>query len=213
MSEEEPVRLSPEATPDARRRVLDAAAEAFMASGFANATIDEIARDVGATKGLVYYHFRSKFDIFLTVYEESMHRVRERVEPHTKGQGNGRERLIAMSIAHELNLMEDFAYHHVVHQAVRGEMSTALKPRQRDALAVLNQLRRDYEQMFRVVVAEGVEDGSLRKVDVPLATRTLLSNLNAVDLWYHPNPDQPADELHDLACRIVDLLIGGIAVR
>ena len=61
---------SPEEASDARSRILDAAAEAFMASGFANATIDDIAREVGATKGLVYYHFRSKFDIFLAVYEE-----------------------------------------------------------------------------------------------------------------------------------------------
>ncbi|WP_229796251.1 helix-turn-helix domain-containing protein, partial [Saccharothrix coeruleofusca] len=60
---------SPELEPDARSRILDAAAEAFMAHGFANATIDDIAREVGATKGLVYYHFRSKFDIFLAVYE------------------------------------------------------------------------------------------------------------------------------------------------
>ena len=137
---------SPATASGTRSGILDAAAEAFMRSGFANATIDEIARDVGATKGLIYYHFRSKFDIFLTVYEESMHRVRERVEPHTRGDGSGRERLIAMSIAHELNLMEDFAYHHVVHQAVRGEMSTALKARQRDALLALNKLRSDYER-------------------------------------------------------------------
>ena len=73
---------SPAAMTDARSRILDAAAEAFMRSGFAGTTIDDIARDVSATKGLVYYHFRSKFDIFLAVYGEGMRRVRERVEPH-----------------------------------------------------------------------------------------------------------------------------------
>jgi AcrR family transcriptional regulator len=46
---------------------------------------------VGATKGLVYYHFRSKFDIFLAVYGEGMRRVRERVEPYAEGAGTGRE--------------------------------------------------------------------------------------------------------------------------
>jgi AcrR family transcriptional regulator len=205
------VSANPESVPEARGRILDAAAEAFMACGFGNATIDDIARDVGATKGLVYYHFRSKFDIFLAVYEEAMRRVRKRVEPHATGVGTGRDRLVAMSTAHEVNLMEDLAYHHVVHQAVRGEMSIALKPRQRDALLALNQLRRDYEQLFRGVVDEGIADGSLRAVDPSLATRTLLSNLNAVDTWYRRIEGQSAEETGDLARRIVDLLVGGLA--
>lgn len=140
-----------------------------------------------------------------------MHRVRKRVEPHATGAGTGRDRLVAMSTAHEVNLMEDLAYHHVVHQAVRGEMSIALKPRQRDALLALNQLRRDYEQLFRGVVDEGIADGSLRAVDPSLATRTLLGNLNAVDTWYRRIEGQSAEETGDLARRIVDLLVGGLA--
>jgi hypothetical protein len=116
-----------------------------------------------------------------------------------------------MSIAHLLNLMEDLAYHHVVHQAVRGEASIALKARQLDALLALNRLRTDYERMLDRVVNDGIDDGSLRRVDSRLATRTLLSNLNAVDMWHRRVEGQTRDELHDLAHRIVDLLIGGLA--
>jgi AcrR family transcriptional regulator len=205
------VSASPEVGTGARERILDAAAEAFMATGFAATTIDDIARAVDATKGLVYYHFRAKFDLFLAVYEEGMRRVRERVEPHADGTGSGRDRLVAMSVAHLLNLMEDLAYHHVVHQAVRGEVASALKVRQRDALQAQNRLRRDYEQLFRRVVCAGIEDGSLRRVDPSLATRTLLSNLNAVDMWFHRIEGQSPAEVHALAVQIVDLLIGGLA--
>jgi AcrR family transcriptional regulator len=206
-----PVNASPAAVTDVRSRILDAAAEAFMRSGFAGTTIDDIARDVNATKGLVYYHFRSKFDIFLAVYGEGMRRVRERVEPHAGGTGTAHDRLVAMSIAHLLNLMESLAYHHVVHQAVRGEPAAALKVRQRDSLQALNGLRSDYEQIFRAVVQEGIEDGSLRPVDPALAARTLLSNLNAVDMWYRRVDGQGPEQLRELAGRIVDLLIGGLA--
>jgi AcrR family transcriptional regulator len=205
------VSASPEVGTDVRARILDAAAEAFMLTGFATTTIDDVARAVGATKGLVYYHFRAKFDLFLAVYEEGMRRVRERVEPHADGAGTGRERLVAMAVAHELNLMTDLAYHHVVHQAVRGEVASGLKVRQRDALQAQNELRHDYERMFRRVVVDGIEDGSLRRVDPSLATRTLLSNLNAVDIWYRRIDDQPPAEVDDLARQIVDLLVGGLA--
>jgi hypothetical protein len=54
-------------------------------------------------------------------------------------------------------------------------------------------------------------DGSLRRVDPSLATRTLLSNLNAVDMWFHRIDGQPPAEVHALAVQIVDLLIGGLA--
>ncbi|WP_326954287.1 TetR/AcrR family transcriptional regulator [Amycolatopsis sp. NBC_01286] len=209
--EDDQVSASPDVEPGARSRILDAAAEAFMATGFANATIDDIARDVGATKGLVYYHFRSKFDIFLAVYEEAMGRVRERIEVLAHGDGTGRDRLVAMSEAHVVNLMQDLAYHHVVHQAVRGQVATALKARQVEALQELNQLRSDYEQLFRKVVEAGLADGSLRAVDASLATRTLLSNLNAVDTWFRRIEGQPAEEIHALARSVVDLLIGGLA--
>lgn len=194
-----------------KERILDAAADAFMSRGFANTTIDDIADEVGATKGLIYYHFRSKFDIFLAVYEEGMRRVRERVEPYAHGPGTGHERLTAMSIAHLENLMIDLGYHHVVHQGVRGQASAALKVRQRDALADLNELRRDYERMFRRVIAEGIADRSLRSIDDALGARTLLSNLNAVDLWYRKIEGQSEEDLRDLARQVVDILIGGIA--
>jgi AcrR family transcriptional regulator len=205
------VSASPAIDADARGRILDAAAEAFMRTGFAATTIDDIARAVGATKGLVYYHFRAKFDLFLAVYEEGMRRVRDRVEPHADGPGSGRERLVAMAVAHELNLMEDLAYHQVVHQAVRGEIAGGLKVRQRDALQAQNELRHDYERMFRRVVDDGIADGSLRRVDPSLATRTLLSNLNAVDVWYRRRADQPPAEVQRLAREVVDLLVGGLA--
>lgn len=201
------------ADPVARGRILDAAAEAFMHRGFGSTTIDDIAARVGATKGLIYYHFRSKFDVFIAVYQEGMKRARERVEPYSHGSGTGHERLAAMSVAHVSNVMEHVAYHHVVHQGVRAQASADLKVRQRDALLSLNELRDDYELMFREVVIRGIEDGSLRSVNATLATRTLLTSLNAVDLWYRRIDGQSEDEVRDLARQVVDLVIGGIAAR
>ncbi len=202
---------SPDIAPDAKGRILDAAADAFMRRGFADTTVDDIAGAVGATKGLIYYHFRTKFDIFLAVYERGMKQVREQVEPYANGPGTGRARLELMSIAHLVNLMKDLEYHHVVHQGVRDQESTALKARQRDALVQLNNLRRDYESLFRRVIGEGVDDGSLRHVDVSLAGRVLLSSLNSVDAWYRKEQGQTDADIRSLAEAIVDLTTSGLA--
>ncbi|MCD2189169.1 TetR/AcrR family transcriptional regulator [Actinomycetospora soli] len=195
---------------DIRARILDASAEAFMRAGYAGTTIDDLAREVGATKGLIYYHFRSKFDVFLAVYAEGMARVRARVEPWSRADGRGAERLAAMARAHLANLMEDLAYHHAIHQGVAGTVSAALRPRQRQDLQELSSLRADYEDMFRAVLQEGLDDGSVRPVDPRLATRTLLCSLNAVDTWFRPQADQPEADVEALAAALVDLVVGGL---
>ncbi|MFF7901786.1 TetR/AcrR family transcriptional regulator [Streptomyces sp. NPDC007920] len=196
---------------NAKRRILDAAAEAFMEQGFGVA-IDDIADSVGATKGLIYYHFRSKFDIFLAAYEHGMRTVRDQVEPLAKATGSGRERLVAMSTQHVMNLMTNLAYHHVVHLGVREQSSTALKPRQRNALDELNLLRAEYEGLFLQVVEDGIADGTLRPVPAKLAARTLLCSLNAVDMWFHRIEGQSPDDLRQLADEVVDLLVGGLVL-
>ncbi len=194
----------------ARTTILDAAADVFQRQGFDRTTIDDIAAGIGATKGRVYYYFRSKFDIYLAVYEEGMRRVREAVEPHSHGPGTGRDRLITMCVAHAENLMLDLRYHNTIHQGVPGHGSSALKQRQRDELDALNSIRDEYELMFRRVVSDGMADASLRPEDPNLVARVLLSSLNATDTWFHPRPGQPAEQVRLLAHRIANLLIGGL---
>ena len=53
-----------------RARVLGAAAEVFARHGFARATIDEIAREAGLSKGSVYWNFASKDELFGALLEE-----------------------------------------------------------------------------------------------------------------------------------------------
>lgn len=196
--------------PDMRSVIIRAAADAFAADGYASTTIDDLADRIGATKGLVYYHFRSKFDIYLAVFEHGMNRLRAEIDEEVSAGGTGLERLQAMSRAHLINLMTHLGHHHAIHQGVRGQMSAALKPRQRQALVELNALRLDYENLFEEVMAEGVADGSVRVASPRMAAKVLLSSLNGVDLWYRHREGQALAETEALADEIVELLIGGL---
>lgn len=205
---------APTQTPEnAKKKILDAAADAFMVGGYNATTIDDIARSVGATKGLIYYHFRSKFDIFLAVYQEAMVRTRAQIEPHARGAGSGFDRLLAMSTEHVLQIMNNLGYHQVVHEGVREQRSAALRPRQREQLAELSRLRTEYEDLFTSVAIEGLQDGSIRRLAPNLLARTLLSSLNAVDMWYRPNPEQSDVELVELATQVTDIVVNGIGTR
>ena len=50
-----------------RSLLLDAAEEVFAEKGFIAATLDDIARVAGYTKGAIYKHFATKEDLFLAV--------------------------------------------------------------------------------------------------------------------------------------------------
>lgn len=53
-----------------RRRLLDGAEAVFAQRGFHGASVEEIAREAGATTGALYANFASKEDLFLALFEE-----------------------------------------------------------------------------------------------------------------------------------------------
>jgi AcrR family transcriptional regulator len=56
---------------------MDAATAIFARSGFDRATVDEIVREAGFSKGAFYVHFESKEDLFWAMLEERIARQQE----------------------------------------------------------------------------------------------------------------------------------------
>ncbi len=69
-----PVRRRREET---RGRLLEAATSVFARSGFDRATVDEIVREAGFSKGAFYVHFESKEDLFWAMLEQRIVRQQE----------------------------------------------------------------------------------------------------------------------------------------
>jgi len=54
-----------------REAILDAAEKVFYERGVARSTLEEVARVAGVTRGAIYWHFRDKLDLFLTLNERA----------------------------------------------------------------------------------------------------------------------------------------------
>lgn len=52
-----------------RKALVEAAAKRFASDGHAGTSLDDVAGDVGTTKGAVYHHFKDKKALFLAAYE------------------------------------------------------------------------------------------------------------------------------------------------
>jgi TetR/AcrR family transcriptional repressor of mexJK operon len=59
---------------DPRTHIVEAAKEVFLAGGFADTTMDEVARVARISKHTLYVHFRDKADLFEAVVVQDMQR-------------------------------------------------------------------------------------------------------------------------------------------
>lgn len=65
---------------ETRARLLEAASEEFLATGYRGATLDAIAARAGFTKGALYWHFPNKQALFLALVADSIAANFERLE-------------------------------------------------------------------------------------------------------------------------------------
>lgn len=62
-----------------RRQIMDGASRAFLAQGFDAASMGEIARQAGVSKGTLYVYFKSKEELFEAIVEEQCRRQAEQI--------------------------------------------------------------------------------------------------------------------------------------
>lgn len=163
-----------------RLQLLDAAARLFRTHGYHATSMRDIASAVGMLPGSIYYHFLSKDELLLTVYEEGVRRIAERVDAAVQAQRQPQQRLQAACIAHLEMLLDQSDYAQVVLRVVPDDTG----PLQRRLVA----LRDQYEMRFKQLVAE-LELPP--QVDRHYFRLLLLGALNWAQTWYRPGADSP----------------------
>jgi len=73
---------------DTRQRILDVALELFAEQGYEKTSLREIAERLGVTKAALYYHFKTKEEILVSLFESLTRPMEELIEwgrrqPHT----------------------------------------------------------------------------------------------------------------------------------
>lgn len=71
-----------------KRAIFESAIKVFSKSGYTGATMDEIVSRAGVAKGSLYYHFRSKEELFIFIIKEGIDLIHEEVDKATKGMDN-----------------------------------------------------------------------------------------------------------------------------
>jgi AcrR family transcriptional regulator len=171
--------------------VLRAAADAFLARGYAGTSIDDIAERLGCTKGRVYHYFRSKGEIYLGIHRVALETSIRTVEPLASADKPAAERIHDMAHAHAELMMSETGFMRLA--GMNAEMHLASEGRTREAaVQEIFALRDQYEALFVHVVKEGCTAGEFRAEPSSILAKALLGSLNWISVWY--NPDAASDQ-------------------
>ena len=189
-----------------RLEILAAATEAFMRLGYARASIDEIADQLGATKGRVYHYYRSKADILMDVHRHVLDLMMTGVRPLVDEGGPPAEVLRAMVHRHAMLVMENLSFTRVA----LPNTTDLLVAEKQDFVREINRARSDYERMFTAVLQRGMDEGVFRQVDAALLAKPLLGSLNWTVIWYSDAKRGAAQSRQDIADIISDYALRGV---
>ena len=161
---------------DRKLEIITIAAQLFKEKGYSAVTMRDIAQAMDIKAASLYNHIQSKQEILV---------------------------LIIIEIAEEFTL--------VMNEIVSSNLSTLKKIerviqlhititlRNSDALACLNndwmhltddqlsyfiKMREDYEQNFRKIIQEGIQNGQLKKSNQDVMVYAILSSLRTMYLWH-----------------------------
>ncbi|MGW7068313.1 TetR/AcrR family transcriptional regulator [Streptomyces sp. NPDC054855] len=189
-----------EVTPDAARRLLVAAVEAFAERGYHATTTRDIAGRAGMSPAALYIHYKTK--------EELLHRI-SRIG-HDKALRLLREAADAPGTAAERlddavrSFVRWHADHHTTARVVQYELD-ALGDEHRTEIVAL---RRQSDAAVRDMINDGVRDGEFDVEDVPGTTLAVLSLCIDVARWFNVAGTRTPDEVGALYADLVLRMVG-----
>jgi len=195
---------------DSRQQIIEAAAQCFMRKGLEKATIDDIADALGATKGRVYHHFRSKNAIYFAVHRQAMQFCFDAVEP-VMAQNIPADRMLEeMATAHACVMMQTLPYQRSIRLGVEIYLRGSTTEAERAVLTELIAQRNDYEGLYRDVMRTGIAQGTLDVPSVEIAGRVMMGALNGLVDWYRVRAEQTQADRDQIARTLAHTVLNGM---
>ena len=79
--------------PERRAQIIDVARKVFGRAGFHRVSMDDVAREAGVTKPILYDHFSSKEELYVALLDADAHALEDRVRNEIANARGNRERI------------------------------------------------------------------------------------------------------------------------
>jgi AcrR family transcriptional regulator len=189
-----------EVTPDAARRLLVAAVEAFAERGYHATTTRDIAGRAGMSPAALYIHYKTKEELLHRISRIGHDKALDIVRGAAQGGGSAAERLTDAV----RSFVRWHAGQHTTARVVQYELE-ALGP---EARAEIVALRRQTDAAVRGIIADGVAAVDFDVPDVPGTTLAVLSLCIDVARWFNVDGPRTPDEVGALYADLVLRMVG-----
>lgn len=185
-----------------RRSILVAAASVFARKGYEAATMVDIAQEMGVSKGILYYQFRSKQDLIVATRLEASGSAADRLQKIIARDGTAVDRMAAALRDLIDTNFDDFARHVILIPTTHGLDA--------EHSAMVREIERRYERLLGDLLRQGIADGTFVEADVRLTTFTLIRAAQSPSIWYRPDGNLSREQV---VAGLTDQLMRSITVR
>lgn len=187
-------------TPTGRKtQIREVAQHLFREKGYAATSMRELAKMVGIEPASLYSHYPSKASILLEICADMAAQFFNAIKSEWVKPCGAEEKLRQMIIAHIEVIWRNMEAATVFFHEWRFL--------EEPDLTEFKAQRKEYENYFRSVMQEGIEDNAFKSVDLSVALPTLFSAMNWTYDWAKKSADQNPETIGN---HIFELFFSGI---
>ncbi|MEV5352753.1 TetR/AcrR family transcriptional regulator [Streptomyces sp. NPDC086081] len=189
-----------EVTPDAARRLLVAAVEAFAERGYHATTTRDIASRAGMSPAALYIHYKTKEELLHRISRIGHEKALEILRTASRREGSPTERLA--------DAVSSFVRWHAGGRTTARVVQYELDSLGPGARAEILALRRQVDAEVRGIIEEGVRSGEFDVIDVHGTTLAVLSLCIDVARWFNVGGPRTPEEVGALYADLVLRMVG-----
>jgi TetR/AcrR family transcriptional regulator, cholesterol catabolism regulator len=168
-------------------KIVNAAAKIFREKGYKEATLEDIANEVGMLKGSLYYYIEKKDDLLYAVVERPLSEMTENLKVIVNSADSPSIKLEKALKSHILSF-EKYQSELFVWISIEwfksefgGEIAT---------------VGDEYDRLFRKIIIEGINKEEFRSdLDPKLLTFAIFGVYNYMQRWFSPDSKYTFDEI------------------
>ena len=182
-----------------RLEVLQKAIKIIYERGYRNATINQLAAEMGFSKAAFYHYVRSKQDLLYIIFDSVMDLLQETVRGIMQSEASPDVKLRQIVTNYIAMIVE---YREMLE--IYFTEKTELSQEQQNAITLRE---REFMHVIRDVYQEGVAAGLFSEVHPNVVTNVILGMCGWIYRWYDPEGVVAANQLPE---KVLQILMQGI---
>jgi AcrR family transcriptional regulator len=160
-----------------RAQILHAALACFSNKGYHQTSMDDIVAESGLSKGALYWHFKSKQELFVSLIEWYMSAFGEEASHAWTDDMSATDKIRAMMM-----FFVDSSEQLIPFFKITIDF-WAQTSEDEQLRAIFDEMLDNFQQQLRTIIEEGITNGEFRPVDTSQLALALIAALDALALY------------------------------